>query len=450
MKKLALILATTVGAIGSSPLAWAQYEADSKADLRFYLSPMATYNLFDSTRNFDDDAGMHLAIGKILGRGANMEIYGSFTEPMSKSEADTGGELTSYGLSVMLFQARDSFPLYGILSIGKGQTSTTDGAEKLESDQFDVGFGYLVGLGRWPLIGRGAALRMEARYRFDKFSQSEANRYDDSFGTGNDRSYHDAVFGLGLMLPLGGDPNRPVEVDEPEAPAQIIIAASDSDGDQIPDDMDACPDTAPGVQIDVRGCERDSDKDGVVNSKDECPNSPAGSVVGDNGCPPDSDGDGVPDAIDMCLRTPAGKSVLADGCALNGDCRIPIAGQRIDEQGCAVGAVTLKGVNFSNGNAELNAAAKQVLDTVARALQGVTSLRIEVGGHTDSQGSAQSNQRLSELRAAAVKAYLEDQGVPAGLLSVRGYGETQPIADNSSAAGREANRRVELIIQDKQ
>lgn len=449
MKKLALMLsaATTLGGISLTAQAQYGYDSDVKPDRRYYLSPMATYSLYDSSRGFEDEVGYHLSIGKILGRGTNIELHGTFAAPEAEAAAGTAGELTSYGVSFLLFQWRDSLPMYGILSIAKGfAESESGGALKPTSDQFDVGLGYMLELGNWPLVGRGPALRFEARYRLDKFDQSEANDYASVFGTSNDRSYHDGVFGVGLYVPLGADPNRKEEPDEPEVVAQIVVAAQDSDGDQIPDDMDACPDTPPGASIDARGCERDSDGDGIVNSQDQCPDSEPGVVVASNGCPPDDDADGVANIADLCPATPAGKSVLADGCAISGDCRIPAAGQRIDQRGCAVGAVTLKGVRFSSGSETLTNEATKVLDEVAQALQGSLSVRIEVGGHTDSQGPASANLRLSQRRADAVKAYLEANGVAAGILSSRGYGESEPIADNTTAAGRDLNRRVELKV----
>jgi OOP family OmpA-OmpF porin len=204
----------------------------------------------------------------------------------------------------------------------------------------------------------------------DKFAQSEANKYDTLFSGNSDRTYHDAVLGLGLYLPLGADPNAAEELAEPREPtSRIVIAATDTDGDQIPDDRDACPGTPPGVMIDVRGCERDTDADGVPNSQDACKTSPADSIVGADGCPPDSDADGIIDATDQCPSTPAGLSVLADGCALTGDCRIPAAGQRIDVNGCAVGSVILKGVNFENGKAGLKSLGIPILQALPRPIK---------------------------------------------------------------------------------
>jgi len=81
---------------------------------------------------------------------------------------------------------------------------------------------------------------------------------------------------------------------------------------------------------------------------------------------------------------------------------------------------------------------------VAESLIDWPEIRVEVGGHTDSQGDAGYNQKLSEGRARAVRDYLIRRGVAADRLVARGYGENRPIADNATEMGREMNRRVEL------
>ncbi|MDX1564975.1 MAG: OmpA family protein, partial [Phycisphaeraceae bacterium] len=445
--KKACALGLSLFALNGMGAAWAQYETENKVDRRFYLSPMATFNVYDDDRNFDDGLGYHFALGKILGRGANMEIHGTFAEADGKGSDGVDGELTSYGVSFMLFQARNTFPLYGVLSVARGVAEAPNNSDReAESDQFDAGIGYLLGLGKWPLIGEGAFLRLEARYRFDKYSQGQANIYEEMFGVTDKRSYHDGIFGIGLFIPLGADPNAEPEPEEPEPVTQIVVTAQDSDGDQIPDDMDQCPDTPQGAEIDVRGCERDADKDGVVNSKDKCQGTPAGVAVNADGCPADTDGDGVNDLKDQCPSTPEGSTVLADGCALQGDCRVPEAGQRIDERGCAVGAVILKGVNFDTDSASLTPRARETMRSVAQALKDIDQVQIEVGGHTDSVGNASYNQQLSQRRAETVRDFLIAKGVDPDILTARGYGESQPLVSNDSPAGRETNRRVELKI----
>lgn len=168
--------------------------------------------------------------------------------------------------------------------------------------------------------------------------------------------------------------------------------------------------------------------------------------------PPDSDGDGVTDDLDQCPDTPAGTAVDATGCPLPPPappCQAPEPGQPITLEGCAAGdKIVLRGVNFEFDRAQLTANARTILDGVAEALNKAANVRIEVGGHTDAKGSDDYNQRLSERRAQSVVSYLTDKGVQSERMESRGYGETEPVADNESDEGRELNRRVELKFID--
>jgi outer membrane protein OmpA-like peptidoglycan-associated protein len=87
------------------------------------------------------------------------------------------------------------------------------------------------------------------------------------------------------------------------------------------------------------------------------------------------------------------------------------------------------------------------LDEVVKIMAADQAMKITIDGHTDNVGSDASNQKLSENRANAVKSYLVKKGVDANRIEVTGYGETKPIADNKTAAGRQKNRRVELELK---
>ncbi|QHS11509.1 OmpA family protein [Sinimarinibacterium sp. NLF-5-8] len=166
--------------------------------------------------------------------------------------------------------------------------------------------------------------------------------------------------------------------------------------------------------------------------------------------PVDSDGDGVPDNLDQCPNTPLGEPVDEVGCPLPPPpppCKTPEAGERVSLSGCGTGdVIVLRGVNFDFNKSSLTANAMRLLDMVADELKANPHIDVEIGGHTDSKGADAYNQRLSEQRAQSVRGYLIGEGVAAGQLSARGYGENNPIADNDTEAGRELNRRVELKI----
>jgi outer membrane protein OmpA-like peptidoglycan-associated protein len=105
-----------------------------------------------------------------------------------------------------------------------------------------------------------------------------------------------------------------------------------------------------------------------------------------------------------------------------------------------------EGITFAYDRADIQPQFRTTLDQLARTLDEFEQTAIDVYGHTDSRGSDAYNQSLSERRAQSVANYLVAQGVQRERLATRGYGESQPIADNNTDAGRAANRRVELRI----
>ncbi len=107
---------------------------------------------------------------------------------------------------------------------------------------------------------------------------------------------------------------------------------------------------------------------------------------------------------------------------------------------------TMPDVLFENARYTLRPAARESLAKVAGILLAYPDLRLEVDGHTDSVGSDTYNQDLSEKRAAATRDYLVQQGIPSASVTTMGFGKTQPIAPNTTAAGRQQNRRVEVVV----
>ncbi|MGA8513647.1 MAG: OmpA family protein [Burkholderiaceae bacterium] len=96
------------------------------------------------------------------------------------------------------------------------------------------------------------------------------------------------------------------------------------------------------------------------------------------------------------------------------------------------------------GGSVVAAESSAVLQSMAGNLKGCTALKLEIGGHTDNVGKPETNLKLSQARAQAVMAVLVKAGVDAGRISAKGYGDTQPAADNASVEGRQKNRRVEF------
>jgi OOP family OmpA-OmpF porin len=377
-------------------------------DRRFYVAPMVSYTMADDDRATDDAIGGVLSIGKKMTSGLDLELT-AFYQQMDPEAGGGSAELTGFGLAALVFPSSTWPRLYAILAVHQADTDshpTTPASAGLAYDGtvFDTGIGYLLPLK--GVLGLDMDLRAEARYRMD-------SHHEETSGDGGKDEFYEGVFNLGLLIPLGaGEP----EAAPAEEPAEA--APGDADGDGVTDDADQCPDTPAGATVNESGCENDADGDGVVDRLDQCPDTPAGTAVDEKGCPPVQEG-----------------------------CRAPAPGQPIDLEGCATGeAVVLKGVNFETGSSRLTANAKVILNQVADSLAGAPGMRVEIGGHTDAQGSDANNQKLSERRAQAVKDYMVSRGIDAARLESRGYGESQPVDSNETAEGRELNRRVEMKI----
>jgi outer membrane protein OmpA-like peptidoglycan-associated protein len=122
-------------------------------------------------------------------------------------------------------------------------------------------------------------------------------------------------------------------------------------------------------------------------------------------------------------------------------------GVRIQRDGNNIRLVMPGNITFATDSANISASFYSVLDSVSLVLTEFDKTSIDVAGYTDSTGSFEHNQKLSEQRANSVASYLVHSGVRAGRIQARGFGERYPIADNSTTMGRSYNRRVEITIR---
>ncbi len=271
--------------------------------------------------------------------------------------------------------------------------------------------------------------------------------------------------GIGWTMAPAAEAPKPEPVVAPPppapAPAPEPVKPVDTDGDGLSDDVDQCPAVAEDKDgfNDADGCaDPDNDADGVPDASDKCaitagpaenggcPDTDkdgdtvvdrldacvdATGVVSRNGCPePDRDGDGVIDRLDNC-PTEAGSAEF-DGCKAKQLAVIKDGAIEIRES-----------VFFANGKDLIEKRSFGLLDNVAAVLVAHPELsKVVVEGHTDNAGKAEWNQKLSEGRAAAVVKHLVKKGVAAERLESKGFGDTQPIADNGTSEGRTQNRRV--------
>jgi outer membrane protein OmpA-like peptidoglycan-associated protein len=122
-------------------------------------------------------------------------------------------------------------------------------------------------------------------------------------------------------------------------------------------------------------------------------------------------------------------------------------GVRVRREGNNIQLVMPGNITFATGQSTIKGGFYETLNSVVMVLNEFDQTAIKINGHTDSTGSADLNQRLSEDRANSVKNYLLNQNVVFGRVHATGYGFRYPIASNDTAAGRQANRRVELELQ---
>lgn len=205
-----------------------------------------------------------------------------------------------------------------------------------------------------------------------------------------------------------------------------IHPEEDRDHDGVPDKDDHCPDV-PGLAA-LQGCP-DSDGDGIADAVDACPDKAGPAKF--QGCP-DTDGDGIPDNLDRCPTVKGVESMK--GCP------------EVTEKTKKLFEKALNGIQFETGKSVIKKTSFPILDQVVTVMNENPSYDLEIHGHTDSQGDAAKNQKLSEERAAAVRTYLVGKGVAEKRLQSFGHGATMPVADNATAAGRALNRRVEFKV----
>ncbi len=336
-------------------------------------------------------------------------------------------------------------------------------------------FAYGGGLGFRMAMGERVSIRVEGRDL----------RYRLPPATGEEGYRNEPEVYAGISFGIGGPPrdrdHDGVPDDDDRCPGtptgarvDAVGCALDSDDDGVFDGIDQCPNTPSGAKVDARGCELDQDQDGVPDGVDRCADTPKGATVDQDGCPHDSDGDAVYDGIDKCPSTPVGCAVNSNGCPtdLDGDgvcdgldqCPDTPANAKVDRTGCPIvvsdketqlletGMIRLQNVNFDTGRSTILPESEPVLDEVGNILARWADLKIEIGGHTDSQGSVGKNVQLSRGRAHAVLDYLLSKfpELDPSQFTTAGYGASRPLATNNTALGRSKNRRVEFKVLNKE
>jgi outer membrane protein OmpA-like peptidoglycan-associated protein len=235
----------------------------------------------------------------------------------------------------------------------------------------------------------------------------------------------------------------------------LKLARPDRDKDGTPDDSDPCPDVAGPTN--TKGCP-DRDSDGIADKDDTCPDQ--AGIAAFMGCP-DTDGDGISDNKDAC---PSVKGTAAmngcpdtdgDGIADDADKCPTVVGVasnkgcpevKIDDKAKEIFKKAMTGIQFETGKDIIKKTSYPILDNVVQVLKDNPKWDVEVQGHTDNVGKAESNKALSQRRAEAVDNYLISKGIDKNRLTAVGFGPDKPVADNKTPAGRAKNRRVEFVV----
>jgi len=410
-------------------------------DDRLLLTPKLGWMLFSDGADMEDAPLIGGALGMHFNKHFAVEASYSFgPSERTSNGADADGSLLDANLLWFPMWNKKVQPF---LSAGWGSVRLT--ADDIEG--IDGNYG-------GPQVGAGAkielmetqtwrlSLRLEAK---DTFVSYDFPGADDGMGS------NISAFG-GLTFAYGPDSHK------------------DTDGDGVIDKIDACAETPMGVVVDARGCPIDSDGDGVFDGPDQCADTPMGATVDARGCPSDGDNDGVLDGLDSCPNTPAGALIDSLGCEYDTDtdnvldgidqCPDTPLGVAVDETGCPTidseeertlyetGTLILPDIEFESGKAELKPGSEESLAIIADAMRKWPNMVIEVGGHTDSRGSETKNQEVSLERAEAVRQQLllSTGTIPDENLVAKGYGPSEPIADNETEEGRAQNRRVQFKI----
>jgi len=410
-------------------------------------------DLFEEFFNVEDHWNIlpsvsRISVGRYVGSGFSVAAAGSINsiERIGNFRVD---DLEYYSLDGEIkYSFNELIPgadwFDPILGIGGGYTwveSQTTGG--------DIGFGTANGL---------------AGFRFwlnESLSLSLQSTYKHSF---NDFGVRHFQHSAGIAFKFGGkdtDGDGIYDQDD-ECPGVAGSAAfngcPDTDGDGIEDRNDTCPDVAGSAEF--NGC-ADTDGDGIADPKDACPNE--AGLADQNGCPdPDTDGDGIKDSKDGCPNEVGPEA--NNGCpyqdkdndgVLDKDDECPEVPGTTTNNGCPEVTVEIinqlteyaKTILFDTGRTTIRPESYAILQNMVDIMKEYPTASFVIEGHTDSQGREETNQRLSDERAASVKSYLTTIGLDGSRLSSIGYGESRPITTNKTKAGRAQNRRVEISLK---
>ncbi|HET9951796.1 MAG TPA: OmpA family protein [Candidatus Eisenbacteria bacterium] len=454
----AAILLTLVALVaGNIPKAHAVEE-------RVWATVEAGVNAYDAEQAFKDGVGLGVRGGYFLNRWFGVEGLFTSSSPTLEQPYSGSGSFTHFGGGIIVTPDRYKWVLPYIYA-GLGSASADHESTSTSAGAFHGGGGVLV------RAGERLGFRLDAR----------DVSYKQEGGPGRETRVNSLYFSGGVTALWGG---RPRDTDEdgvpdkndtsPETPRGAVVSATgvpldgdgdgvfdgldkdpatpkgakvdalgiaiDTDKDGVPDGIDQCADTAQGVVVDATGCGVDTDGDKIFDGLDKCADTPRGAVVDSIGCPLDADGDGIPDGIDICPFTPSGVAVNAGGC--------PIAPTPTERTMLQDWLIRFTAFPFAPDSATFSPEGAARLDSVGVMLLQWPMLKVEIGVHCDDTPEPGFRVPLTGLRARAILRYLlaKYPKLNQKQIWITGYGDTDPIAPNTSTAGRLQNNRVEIKI----
>ncbi|MFD2872165.1 OmpA family protein [Mucilaginibacter ximonensis] len=353
--------------------------------------------------------------GEVAGHQADFGSLGAFKTKLSWA-GDIVGNFTFANISWR--NQQNGIQLYGIGGVGYEQYQATstlaNGSTVLAAK--DKSFYFPVGAGIKFQLSQGVNLDLGYTVHF-----SNADNVDGYAANGNNDKYGYAHAGLEFALGAKSKPQMAAHNPVASMRHEYVVAEQN-----LQSEVDAQKAQNAQLRSDL-----DATKASLAATNANLAKFTA-----------DEDGDGVPDFFDKCPGTPAGVKVDGSGCPLP---VAPPAKVIITEEDRRIVREAIKNLEFDFGKATIRAHSYPTLERVARLLID-KNFSLKLAGHTDNVGSDDANMRLSKDRAESVKSFLVSKGANPSRIEATGYGETQPIASNKTAKGRQMNRRVEFTL----
>ena len=392
------------------------------SDHDYEISAMAGYTLPDDGQ-YLDDYGTYGAQMQYNGFESVLKPEVSFSYSKADYKYDSGNTKVFRSALNGVYEFEKGNVVTPFFKIGAGYESMSNGTFGNDSGVFaDAGVGLKFDL------AEDVAFKLEA-IKMLKFNDSNFN--------------NNLLLMGGFTFAFGENRQKAiVAVSIPSATGKKSASSTaiDSDKDGVLDQNDQCKNTPFGTKIDKNGCPLkevsatlDSDKDGVFDQNDQCQNTLSGTKIDKNGCPLkegaatlDSDKDGIFDQNDQCQKTPSGF--------------------KVDENGCPLKATINDHFLFNSDHIDSTATSEIMAFVIF--MKENPLYKATITGHTDSIGTPENNQILSERRAERVKEALVAQGIESDRLIIMGKGESMPVMSNMLEVGRAENRRIELELHE--